>query len=101
MELPGEDDVMGWMEWIQDNMKMLRMLFGPNWLVWSNEHNSWWAPDRCGYTEDPARAGLYTFDEAMTICRQANKYVMNGKPKETMVKKNHMAGGINGLCERI
>ena len=38
------------------------------WLVWSNEHNSWWSPNRCGYTKKRSLAGRYTVSEAIDIC---------------------------------
>ena len=41
-------------------------------LVWSNEHRSWWRPDRCGYTIHVEAAGRYTAKEAAEICRGAN-----------------------------
>lgn len=40
----------------------------PLWLVWSNEHEAWWGPNRCGYTQKMNDAGRYTFAEAVQIC---------------------------------
>lgn len=36
-------------------------------VIWSWEHNAWWAPHREGYTDSLADAGLYSFDEAADI----------------------------------
>lgn len=62
------------------------------WLIWSNEHESWWAPESRGYTTSFEKAGRYNFDQAIKICRGAN-YLLNapgevkGKiiPNEAMV----------------
>lgn len=41
------------------------------YLVWSNEHRAWWAPGECGYTIELDRAGRYTRERAIAICRRA------------------------------
>ena len=41
-------------------------------LIWSIEHNAWWRPASCGYTQVLAEAGRYDRDEANQILRQAN-----------------------------
>lgn len=41
-------------------------------LIWSNEHNSWWCPNSLGYTDFVDLAGRYSFDEALKICNGAN-----------------------------
>lgn len=42
-----------------------------DYLVWSNEHNAWWRPNRQGYTINRRVAGRYTRDEAISICAHA------------------------------
>lgn len=32
--------------------------------IWSNEHFCYWGPDRCGYTTDGLKAGVYDFEDA-------------------------------------
>lgn len=58
------------------------------WLIWSNEHNSWWAPSRRGYVNDVRFAGRYSFEEAVEIVRSANILVRTNRtcvPNEAMV----------------
>jgi hypothetical protein len=61
-------------EKILDNAisRVLELTEGKRYLIYSNEHNSWWMPDRRGYTMDVNRAGRYGFEEAIAICNQAN-----------------------------
>lgn len=42
------------------------------WVIWSNEHDAWWRPNRCGYTVLYREAGHYTYDQAIKICAGAN-----------------------------
>ena len=42
------------------------------WLIWSIEHEAWWAPNRHGYTRVLALAGRYRTAEARDIVRDAN-----------------------------
>lgn len=55
-------------------------------LIYSFEHRAWWAPDRNGYVDRRIAAGRYTFEEAVSICKQANRHgrVIN-RPEEAMV----------------
>ena len=41
-------------------------------VIWSIEHNAWWAPDRHGYVRDVLRAGRYPRHEARAIVHDAN-----------------------------
>lgn len=41
-------------------------------LIWSNEHNAWWRPNRLGYTPEIAAAGRYFLEDAIAICNEAN-----------------------------
>ena len=43
--------------------------------IWSNEHNAWWRPQQCGYTDHIELAGVYEEDEAYKIVEGANKYI--------------------------
>lgn len=47
------------------------------YLVWSNEHRSWWRPNSYGYTVHVEAAGRYSREEAIDIARGAR----NGWPK--------------------
>jgi hypothetical protein len=72
-----------------DEAQALRAQPAPaEWMVWSNEHRAWWGPERCGYRQDPAQAGLYSLEEAADICRRADRragsYLPQSTPPETM-----------------
>lgn len=41
------------------------------YVIWSNEHRSWWAPHSRGYTKNITQAGLYSQDEATKIVAEA------------------------------
>lgn len=45
------------------------------YLIWSNEHNAWWRPGRCGYTDHRSLAGRYTLEEAIEIVDRANEFI--------------------------
>lgn len=42
------------------------------YLIWSNEHNAWWRPNRNSYTTDISKAGRYSLEMAIEICNGAN-----------------------------
>ena len=42
------------------------------WLIWSIEHQGWWAANRCGYTRKVQDAGVYSRDAALEIVRHSN-----------------------------
>ena len=37
------------------------------YVIWSHKHDSWWRPDRCGYTRALSEAGRYSAIEAGEI----------------------------------
>ena len=42
------------------------------WVIWSFEHDAWWAPDEWGYVVTLAQAGRYTEARARAIEARAN-----------------------------
>jgi hypothetical protein len=44
-----------------------------NWLIWSVEHERWWAPDHDGYVANRVLAGRYSYQEAREIVADANR----------------------------
>lgn len=56
------------------------------WLIWSNEHNAWWAPKNNGYVRSRAKAGRYSFEEASMIVEGANRHRDDDAvPNEAMI----------------
>lgn len=42
------------------------------YLIWSFEHDAWWAPRERGYTRDWTEAGRYSRERAAEIVELAN-----------------------------
>lgn len=40
-----------------------------DYLIWSNEHRSWWGHARRGYSKGIKDAGRYSREQAIDICR--------------------------------
>lgn len=61
------------------------------WLIWSEEHRAWWAPNHKGYVQERKQAGKYTYDDACDIVKGAN---VNFKdvPNEAMVRAESWDG---------
>lgn len=56
------------------------------YLVWSNEHQAWCAPNKRGYISVISKAGRYGRDTAAQICRHANAFIdKDAEPNEVMV----------------
>jgi hypothetical protein len=55
---------------------------GYDYLIWSFEHDRWWAPNRGGYVARQADAGRYQLTDALSICRNAN---ITGRANEAVV----------------
>lgn len=81
-------------EWLQrqakrheergEELRVARETAVRGWLVWSNEHVAWWAPESMGYRARVDEAGRYTLAQAREICRSAN-VGCRGAPSEIMV----------------
>lgn len=54
------------------------------WFIFCHERKMWWRANECGYTENIEEAGIYSFDHARMLIREANSYIDN-VPEETMV----------------
>lgn len=54
------------------------------YLVWSNEHRTWWGPDNSGYTGDVWAAGRYDEAAASQICG-TRSWSHESRPPEVMV----------------
>lgn len=53
--------------------------------IWSGEHQAWWGPNFCGYTDDPAKVGLYTKTDVAKVLKGAGP---EKKLKAVMVEKD-------------
>lgn len=57
-----------------------------NFLIWSNEHRGWWAPNSQGYCRHRKDAGRYSFEEACAIVNDANySPECRDRPNEAMM----------------
>lgn len=54
------------------------------WHIWSIEHGMWWRKSHQGYTEIQDEAGVYTYEEALKIVKNAN-IRMDDIPNEAMI----------------
>lgn len=52
------------------------------YLIWSNEHNAWWKPNRQGYTPELAGAGEYEEREAVSVI--CTDWMWSNHPYETL-----------------
>jgi len=43
----------------------------PRWMIWSNKHQAWWAPNRIDYTTSFVRAGRYSLEDATSIVKRS------------------------------
>lgn len=61
------------------------------WLIWSEEHRAWWAPNHNGYVQSRKQAGQYTYEDACDIVKGANRS-FNDVPNEAMVRAESWDG---------
>jgi hypothetical protein len=54
-------------------------------LIWSNQHKSWWRPNSQGYTYFVEKAGRYNREQAMRIAAQTWRHAENGPPDEIAI----------------
>lgn len=48
-----------------------------HFLIWSIEHEAWWAPNECGYVRELDKAGVYDGQRARQIVERANTRTFN------------------------
>lgn len=80
----------------------LPALEGKTWVVWSYEHDAWWAADSCGYVISILLAGRYSEDEAKRIEEGANRHCK--EPREQALsfmdalERQYSGWGRTGPC---
>lgn len=62
------------------------------YLVWSNEHQRWWAPNAQGYVWRVADAGRYTEEEAV-------KHALSGALNGILAKADVIVADYESLRE--
>jgi hypothetical protein len=67
-------------------------------LIWSIEHDAWWAPAERGYTQRIADAGMYTDDESAKILERANYVAVNEARLPIQATLNRDSVRIMGRC---
>lgn len=68
-------------------------------LIWSNEHKSWWCADRNGYTQKIENAGRYPLGEALEICKEALIcYDEKFGPDETLMPEDALS--LEGIMRK-
>jgi hypothetical protein len=60
------------------------------YLIWSHEHGLWWRPHSAGYCVAVDDAGWYSYDEAISICKQRDGFDPKERPSEVMVPMSMM-----------
>lgn len=64
-------------------LSVLGRITSGGWLVWSNEHEAWWGPNRAGYYTDINSAGRYSLSEAESCARTRSQE--DGEPPTEVV----------------
>ena len=71
----------------------------PLYLVWSNEHRAWWAPDQRGYTRIIERAGRYQRDVAFEIAgKRGGGWQVDANPYEIAIPEADAIAQFKGLA---
>lgn len=76
------------------------MINGEVWMIYSREHNAWWAPHERGYTRDAQYAGFYTRKRAKQICEGAG-LDSHGNVQEFMYLAPQAVEGIRNTCKEV
>jgi len=57
---------------VECQVRFIELIYPPErekmkYVIWSYEHNAWWAPNHSGYTTELQQAGRYSAEEAGAI----------------------------------
>jgi len=94
-----------WVEIIQPVLAsrlgpVIEAISSPLWLVWSNEHEAWWKPKRCGYTLTIAEAGRYTLAAALSCC-DTRSVRPDGVPNEITQPSPELVESLRAALEQM
>lgn len=53
--------------------------------IWSIEHEAWWTQDSTNYAGLRAEAGVFSLEEALAICLEANEFSGKRNPLNALV----------------
>lgn len=56
------------------------------YIIWSNQHKSYWKPNSMGYSIDIREAGIYSLKEVIRICDGATYDWNNKIPNELPIQ---------------
>ena len=68
------------------------------YLIWSNEHRAWWRPNSRGYTAHLEKAGRYSRNDALALCRTRDQ--VPGEPMpELPIRESDLLRVVTAFCE--
>jgi hypothetical protein len=72
------------------------------YLIWSNEHQAWWGPNKFGYVSELGSAGLYDQDDALRVCADALRgWNGRGPMPELSVRSDDLLMVLDRLADKI
>ena len=76
-------------------------------LIYSNEHQAWWRPNYCGYTNDITKAGIFDYEDAlrhyprMSYDKGYKDYFVDVSPRMIKAEIEDLEYDISVLQEKV